>query len=151
MVDEKEFELNPDMIGEYNVARTMAAFNKRIEPLLVVFKLEIRDEILIEDPKDRPIFTKSQTELDRGTPKKEKDQDNLDEVLTLSDMELEFWQLTSINPYYMYIDNTIDLVDGKYVKKNLDLMKTKVSKTKINDDETYEFDSDGDLMSLVFD
>ena len=59
---------------------------------IVVFSPEIRDEILIEDPKDRPFFTKTQTELVRGYPRKEGDQDTLDEVLTLSDTEQMFWR-----------------------------------------------------------
>ena len=151
LIDEKEIENNPDLLGDYNVSRALAAFNKRIEPLLVVYSPDIRKDILIEDPKDQPIFTKSQTELGRGYPMKEKDQDNIDEVLTLSDMELEFWQSTGINPYYMYIDDTISLVDENYVKSNMKLMETRVSKTKVDDEELYEFDEDGDLMSLVFD
>jgi hypothetical protein len=151
LIDEKEIENNPDLLGEYNVPRYLAAFNKRIEPLLVVYSPDIRKDILIEDPKDQPIFTKSQTELGRGYPMKEKDQDNLDEVLTLSDMELEFWQSVGINPYYMYIDDTINLVNTDYVNSNMELMKTRVSKSKISDEELYEFDEDGDLMSLIFD
>jgi hypothetical protein len=151
LIDEKEIENNPDLLGDYNVSRALAAFNKRIEPLLVVYSPEIRHDILIEDPKDQPIFTKSQTVMGRGFPMKEKDQDKLDEVLTLSDMEVTFWQSTGINPYYMYIDDTIDLVNTDYVNSNMELMKTRVSKSKVDDEELYEFDEDGDLMSLVFD
>ena len=51
----------------------------------------------------------------------------------------------------MYIDDTIDLVDGDYVKSNMKLMETRVSKNKVDEEELYEFDEDGDLMSLVFD
>lgn len=123
-VDEKEIENNPEGLGEYNVPRYISAFNKRIEPLLVVFSPEIRDEILIEDPKDRPFFTKTQTELVRGYPIKEGSQDELDEVLTLSDTEIVFWNHVGIDPYYMYIDNTIELVDENYVKKNKMLMES---------------------------
>jgi hypothetical protein len=126
LVDEKEMIENPDMVGQYNVPRYIAAFNKRIEPLLVVFSPEIREEILIEDPKDMPIFTKSQTSLVRGFPRKDGDQDTLDEVLTLSEMEIEFWTHTGIDPYYMYVDGTIDLVDDQYVKKNKTIMDSKV-------------------------
>jgi hypothetical protein len=151
LIDEKEIENNPDLLGDYNVPRYLAAFNKRIEPLLVVYSPDIRKDILIEDPKDQPIFTKSQTELGRGYPMKEKDQDNLDEVLTLSDMEISFWQSVGIDPYYMYIDDTINLVNTDYVNSNMELMKTRVSKSKVDDEELYEFDEDGDLMSLVFD
>jgi DNA polymerase elongation subunit (family B) len=151
LIDEKEIENNPDLLGEYNVARTLAAFNKRIEPLLVVYKPEIRKDILIEDPKDMPIFTKSQTIMGRGFPMKEKDQDKLDEVLTLSDMEITFWQSVGIDPYYMYIDDTINLVDTKRVENNRRIMLENKIKPNIDDDDIYEFDEDGDLMSLVFD
>jgi hypothetical protein len=151
LIDEKEIENNPDLLGEYNVARTLAAFNKRIEPLLVVYSPEIRKDILIEDPKDQPIFTKSQTELGRGFPMKEKDQDNLDEVLTISDMEINFWQSVGIDPYYMYIDDTINLVDESRINHNKELMNKTAKVSKVDDDEFYEFDVDGDLISLVFD
>ena len=144
-------ETNPDLMGEYNVPRYLSAFNKRIEPLLVVFKPEIRNEILIEDPKDRPIFTKSQTELTRGYPNKEKDQDTLEELLTLSDMELNFWKNVGIDPYYMYIDDTINLVDGDVIEKNRKLMEKEIKNSKVDNEEYYEFDADGDLMSYMFD
>jgi hypothetical protein len=51
----------------------------------------------------------------------------------------------------MYIDDTINLVNTDYVNSNMELMKTRVSKSKVDDEEIYEFDEDGDLMSLVFD
>jgi len=152
LIDERDIELNPDLLGEYNVPRYLAAFNKRIEPLLVVYKPEIREDILIEDPKDRPIFTKSQTELVRGYPMKEAHQDTLDEVLTLSDTELTFWKNVGIDPYYMYLDGTVDLVDTKWVENNRNLMDQYVQQQKkVDADEYYEFDVDGDLMSLSFD
>ena len=152
MIDEKEIEMNPDLLGEYNVPRYLAAFNKRIEPLLVVYSPEIREDILIEDPKDQPIFTKSQTELVRGYPIKEGQQDTLDEVLTLSDTEISFWQSVGIDPYYMYIDDTLTMVNEDFVESNRKLMLEEMSKnTKVNAEELYEFDVDGDLMALSFD
>jgi len=152
LINEEDIEKNPDLLGDYNVARYMAAFNKRIEPLLVVYNPEIREDILIEDPKDRPIFTKTQTELVRGYPMKEAHQDTLEEVLTLSDMELTFWKSVGIDPYYMYIENTLDLVDTQWVSKNRKMMDEFVSKNdKVDQDEYYEFDAEGDLMALSFD
>jgi DNA polymerase elongation subunit (family B) len=152
LIDEKEIEMNPDLLGEYNVPRYLAAFNKRIEPLLVVYSPEIRQDILIDDPKDQPIFTKSQTELVRGYPMKDSHQDTLDEVLTLSDTEISFWQSVGIDPYYMYIDNTLDLVNEDYVESNRKLMLEEMSKNvKVDAEELYEFDVDGDLMALSFD
>jgi DNA polymerase elongation subunit (family B) len=152
MIDERDIEMNPDLLGEYNVPRYLASFNKRIEPLLVVYRPEIREDILIEDPKDRPIFTKSQTELVRGYPMKESHQDTLEEVLTLSDMELTFWKNVGIDPYYMYLDGTVDLVDVDWVENNKKLMEEFViQQKKIDIDDYFEFDVDGDLMSLSFD
>jgi hypothetical protein len=152
LIDERDIEMNPDLLGEYNVPRYLAAFNKRIEPLLVVYKPEIREDILIEDPKDRPIFTKTQTELVRGYPMKEAHQDTLEEVLSLSDTELSFWKNVNIDPYYMYIENTLDLVDTEWVSKNRKMMDEFVNKNeKVDQDEYYEFDAEGDLMALSFD
>jgi len=123
LVNEREIEMNPDGLGDYNVPRYLAAFNKRIEPLLVVFSPEIRDEILIEDPKDRKFFTKQQSSLVRGFPRRDGDQDTLDEVLTLSEGEVEFWSNVNIDPYYMYLDGTMGLVNTEYVEKNKNIMK----------------------------
>jgi len=84
---------------------------------------EIRDEILIEDPKDRKFFTKNQSRLVRGFPRREGDQDTLDEVLTLSEGEVEFWTNVGIDPFYMYLEGTMDLVNTEYVEKNKNIMK----------------------------
>ena len=124
LIDDKYISDTPDKLGEYNIARYMAAFNKRIEPLLVVFSPEIRSEILVDNPDDRPFFTKSQTKLVRGYPMKEGSQDNLDEVLTLSDPEIRFWDDVNINPYYMYLEGTTKLVDMEYVNKNMNIMNS---------------------------
>jgi hypothetical protein len=130
----------------------MEAFNKRIEPLLVFFKEEIRYDILIEDPKDRPFFTKGQAELTRGFPYKEKDQDGLDELLTISDTEIVFWKNVNIDPYYMYIDNTIELVNHEYVEKNKKIMQSDYKATyRVSDEDAYEFDAEGDFMLLSID
>ena len=89
--------------------------------------------------------------MGRGYPMKEKDQDQLDEVLTLSDMEVTFWQSVGIDPYYMYIDDTLELVDKERVENNKKIMLENKVRSSVDDDDIYEFDEDGDLMSLVFD
>ena len=70
MISERDLMNNPDMTGDYNVARYITNFNKRIEPLLVVFSPEIREDILIDDPSNRVYFTKKQCELVSGFPLK---------------------------------------------------------------------------------
>jgi len=102
MLDQKEIENNPDMTGEYNVPRAISVFNKRIEPLLVVFKDEVRDGLLVTDPESRGLFTKDQCELINGKPFEEGDQDSLEEVLTISEPEVKYWEKRGLEPDYMY-------------------------------------------------
>jgi len=60
----------------------------------------------------------------RGYPRREGDQDTLEEVLTISDTEIKFWDSVGIDPYYMYVDGTMELVDEEYVSKNRKLMSS---------------------------
>jgi len=113
MLDPSEIESNPDMRGEYNIDRAIATFNKRIEPLLVVFKEEIRDGLLVSKPDDRSFFTKDQCELINGVPFEEKDQDRLHEdVLDISEPELRYWEKRGLDPNYIY-----DLAEEGWEKK----------------------------------
>ena len=41
-----EIDLTSDKTGEYNVPRYISIYNKRVEPLLVCFKPEVRDSLL---------------------------------------------------------------------------------------------------------
>jgi DNA polymerase elongation subunit (family B) len=102
MLDPKEIENNPDMLGEYNVPRAISVFNKRIEPLLVVFKDEVREGLLITDPESRGLFTKEQCELINGKPFEPQDQDSVEEVLTISEPEIKYWEKRGLDPNYMY-------------------------------------------------
>lgn len=90
---------------EYNVARYLDAFNKKIKPLLVCFNEETRKNILLdivkikdkktkivtEKLKERTIFTKAECELVSGIPNKPGDQDSYEELMTMEDKEIKFW------------------------------------------------------------
>jgi hypothetical protein len=103
LLNQSEIETNPEMKGDYNVPRAIATFNKRIEPLLVVFKEEIRESLLVTDPEQRAFFTKEQCELINGKPLKDGDQDRLQEdVLDISEDELKYWRNRGLNPDYIY-------------------------------------------------
>jgi hypothetical protein len=96
-------ETNPDLTGEYNVPRAIVTFNKRIEPLMVVFKDEVRNNLLVNEPEKRGIFTKSQCELINGHPLDEGSQDRLQEdVLDVTEQELKYWEKRGLSPDYMY-------------------------------------------------
>jgi DNA polymerase I len=97
-----ELESNPDMTGEYNVPRAIVTFNKRIEPLLIVFGEEVRNNLLVDKPEDRGIFTKEQCKLINGVPFEEGDQDSIDDLLTITDQEKIYWEKRGIDPEYIY-------------------------------------------------
>ncbi len=123
MISEKDIVDNPNTTGDYNIARYMSVFNKRVEPLLVVFNPEIRNEIIIDNPEKRPFFTRLQCELCNGYPLKEGGQDNYDEVMTLSDSEVLFWNRVNRDPYFMYVEDSLELVDQKWVEHNRKVVK----------------------------
>ena len=112
---------------EYNVARYLEAFNKKVKPLLVCFNPEIRDKILLdivktkdkttklttEKLKQRTIFTKGECDLVSGMPFKEKDQDSYEELMTMEDKEIKFWDKVNKVPNYME-QETWDAVRADY-------------------------------------
>jgi hypothetical protein len=138
MIDEKEITNNPDLKGDYNVPRYLSNFNKRVEPLLVAFNPNIREDILIEDPKDRQYFTKLQCELVNGYPLKESGQDKFDEVMTLSDSEVIFWNRVGRDPYFMYVEDSLKLVDQNWVEHNRKVLSLQAESTISNEDEIIE-------------
>ena len=148
MIPEKEITDNPNLLGDYNVARYLNNFNKRVEPLLVAFKPEIREDILIEDPKDRQYFTRNQCELVNGYPLKESGQDKFDEVMTLSDSEVVFWNKVGRDPFFMYVENSLELVDQYWVDHNRKVLQLQAASTVSNEDEIIGNDN-GDLILHV--
>jgi len=102
MLDQTEIENNPDLTGDYNVARAISTFNKKVEPLLIVFNKELRESLLIANPEDRGFFTKTQCELVGGIPNKEGDQDTVEDLLTITDLELKFWDRVGVSSDYIY-------------------------------------------------
>jgi len=135
MIDEKEITNNPDLLGDYNVPRYLTNFNKRVEPLLVAFNPNIREDILIEDPKDRQYFTKLQCELVNGYPLKESGQDKFDEVMTLSDSEVVFWNKVGRDPFFMYVEDSLELADQYWVDHNRKVLLLQAASTVSNEDE----------------
>ena len=95
-----ENDLENGMKGEYNAPRYINVFNKRVEPLLVCFNEEVRESILKKNPEDREYYTKTQCELINGVPRKEADQDSMEDILTLSDEEKTFWVNTNTSEDY---------------------------------------------------
>ena len=102
MLDKNILTDNPDLKGDYNVARAMVTFNKKLSPLMVVFQDEVRKNLIVNDPEKRGIFTKSQCELINGYSLNEGDQDSIDDLLTLSEQEIKYWEKRDLDPNYIY-------------------------------------------------
>jgi DNA polymerase elongation subunit (family B) len=134
-ISEEDILNNPNMTGDYNVSRYITNFNKRIMPLLVVFKPEIRDDILIENPENRQYFTTLQCELDSGHPLKPEGQGTLEEVMTLSDKEVIFWNRVEKDPYFMYVDDSLSLVDQYWVDHNKKVVRLEAESSKIIEED----------------
>ena len=102
MLDKDILDNDPNLTGDYNAPRAIATFNKRIEPLMVVFKDEVRNNLIVNQPENRGIFTAGQCELISGHPLSDGDQDSISDLLTLSDAEVEYWKKRGLNSDYIY-------------------------------------------------
>jgi hypothetical protein len=108
LINQHDLEENPEMTGDYNVEKYLAAFNKRVEVLLDGFDPEIRDDILvkitrskIEDASGAKV---EQIELKKGEFKSDQlilknfIHDDYDESMCLEEKEIEFWNKTGYDP-----------------------------------------------------
>jgi DNA polymerase elongation subunit (family B) len=115
-IDARIMEIEGSLqLSEYNVARYLENFNKKVKPLLVCFNEEVRNNILlgIDKTKDkktkivtetlqqRQIFEKSECELISGIPFKEGDQDSYEDLMKMEDKEIKFWDKVDMLPNNM--------------------------------------------------
>tara|TARA_R110002050_G_scaffold79261_4_gene169350 strand:- start:11564 stop:14815 length:3252 start_codon:yes stop_codon:yes gene_type:complete len=122
LIPQSQIDANPDLTtDEYNVAKYLAAFNARVEKLLVCFSEEIRDDIIInvfKDRKtkliklqDRSVFTEKQCELTSGNPLEEKDQDSYEALMVMEDKEIRFWDSVNKIPNNIEIEEWLTIRD----------------------------------------
>ena len=109
LITEEQIKKNPDLTGDYNVPRYIEAFNKKIEPLLVVFPLHVRESLIIDNPENKQFFTSKELELVGGIATNPEDQDTLEELMTMSDGEIEFWRRKGVSSDYMMRDRFQEL------------------------------------------
>ena len=117
----QEFE-SQLLTEEYNVAKYLESFNKKVEPLLVCFHTDIRNKILLSITKDKKtkleklgdkhLFTEQQCTLVSGMPDKPEDQDTYEELMTMEDKEIKFWVKVDKIP------NNIDEEEWSVIKED---------------------------------
>ena len=132
LLPQHEIDTNPDYITtDYNVPKYLDAFNKRIKPLLVCFSPEIRDSIIIDVAKDkktkliklqeRSVFTESQCELTSGQPYNKEDQDTYEDLMTMEDKEIRFWDSVNKIPNNMEEDEWEAIRKDYHVRRELNM------------------------------
>lgn len=127
IINSKDLEENPDMLGEYNTDKYVAAFNSKVKSILEGFEPNIRKMILISNPANREYFSPSELELKNFSA------DDLEESLVLEEMELEFWNRTGLKPsniwdgYRLPEPNALDEIDEYYSK--IEILNNKFKET----------------------
>lgn len=160
IVDSEEAVLCSEYEGlEYNVDKYIDQFNKRITPLLVCFHPDIRNKILITDPKDRMFFTEAQAKLVSGYPNKEGDQDTFEALMTPERKEIEFW--TSINEVPPFVkeceidwDKLVADYKAEVEKENSEIFQIENRKyidalNHLTDADIEAFEEEGKLPSSI--
>lgn len=119
ILDKEEDVLCSEYEGlEYNVEKYIEQFNKRITPLLVCFHPDIRNKILVSNPKDKQYFTEEQSKLVSGYPNKEGDQDTYEALMTPERKEIEFWtKINEVPPFVKECGIDWDDLVEKYKKE----------------------------------
>ncbi len=148
---------NPNMMGKYNVAKYLNAFNKRVKTILVGFEPEVSQKILakiVKDKKTKEVdlrcggkdFASYQLEL------KNFDLNDFDESMHLEEKEVEFWNKTGYDPkkiwkgFKMFDDNKVyyEIYDHALNYVNDLMIKNNKPKIKSVNDECFE----GDLVLI---
>lgn len=119
------------LTDEYNVAKYLDAFNKKVRPLLVCFEPEIRGKILREIKKDKVtkldkltekyIFTEQQCQLVSGMPDEPKDQDDYyEDLMKMEDKEIRFWDSVDKTPNNMLEEEWDDIRVDYHERKRIE-------------------------------
>ena len=145
---------------EYNSAKYIDMFNKRITPLLVCVSKDIRNKVLITNPENRPYFTDEEAVLTSGQPNKEGDQDTYEELMTMEDKEIRFWKAHPEFeiPFLSECDMNWDEIVGDYDRRMEEEEKKGINEIRnafneafeaLSYDEKVAFAEDGDIPKSI--
>jgi hypothetical protein len=163
ILDNKIIESEEDIMCsddfEYNCDKYIEMFNKRIRPLLVCFKPEIRKRILIMNPNERNVFTEEECELDSGNPIRKSDQDTYEALMTPSRQEMEFWDKIGERPPFVdeigmdwekMIDDFHKLLEREKDKKFKIINEGYINAVEnLTEEEIENFMEDGEIPSSM--
>ena len=161
LIDNETIESESDTFGEYNRAKYIDQFNKRIKPLIVCFSKEIRDKIIIDSPEKRNSFTDKECELSSGDPIKEEQQDTYTQLMTLDDKEINFWLRYGKKPQFheeigLDFDKMVEDYNERLKTLEIDEIKTELNKYKtiinsLTNDDIDDIINEGKLPKNITD
>jgi DNA polymerase elongation subunit (family B) len=106
LINSKSIEENPNLLGEYNVKKYLAAFNERVKAILIGFHEDIQNTLLKDVVKNKETKVYVLEEREYYTDSQLKllpfEKDNLEDSMYLEELELEFWNRTGRNPRLIY-------------------------------------------------
>lgn len=124
LIDENDFISNPNKTGDYNVARYIDIFNKRMQVFLACFSPVVRENLIITNPEKRNYFSDAEMELVSGQPIKVGDEDVLypediigydgsingefnlngfnEPLFEMSEREIKFWNRSTSDPRVIF-------------------------------------------------
>lgn len=160
ILDKEEDVLCSDYEGlEYNVEKYIDQFNKRITPLLVCFHPDIRNKILVNNPKDKLFFTEEESKLVSGYPNKEEDQDTFEALMTPEKKEIEFWvKINEVPPFVKECNIDWDGLVTKYLEEvkneknelfEVENAKYLAALDTITNKDVEEFESEGKIPAAI--
>lgn len=160
ILDKEEDVLCSEYEGlEYNVEKYIDQFNKRITPLLVCFHPDIRNKILVNNPKDRLFFTEEQSKLVSGYPNKKEDQDTFEALMTPERKEIEFWvKINEVPPFVKECNIDWDSLVKKHLEEveqeNNELYAAENAKylaalDTITNKDVEEFENEGKIPTVL--
>jgi DNA polymerase elongation subunit (family B) len=92
-----ELDLDPERLGNYNIALYVDQFNKRVDKLLVPFKARVRETLLQTDFLKREQY--SDMDLELGFYQNPNPKDDIKNFFIMEDSEVRFWNRTGLDPY----------------------------------------------------
>lgn len=160
IIESEEDALCSDFEGmEYNVEKYVDQFNNRVKPLLVCFHPNIRERILIKDPKDRLFFTEEEAILVSGHPNKPEDQDTFEDLMTPEKKEIEFWlKVGEVPPFVKECNIDWDKLVEEYKKEDevekselyeIENKKYLDALNELTNKQVTEFEEDGKIPTSI--
>lgn len=139
IIDVNDLTNNPNMTGEYNYEKYLAAFNERLKTLLVGFDPETREKIPIKIGKDGHLIKSDFNPLKNELELKNFDLDDFDKSMYLEKLEVDFWNKTGYDPrltwngfklhqnyrvYYEIYESALNYLNDLMTKKNKPRIKS---------------------------